>query len=133
MIGKTVAAAASALLALSAAQAESWRASSTAMGATAYIDTDSIRREGDQVRYWREIRWPGVRTLETGTRYDRLMNLNQANCATKKVRSLEVRLKLGDKVVVSDFTPGEVEAVKPGTTLETDLRAVCSGEWPKPN
>jgi hypothetical protein len=40
----------------SAASAENWRVSSSGGEAVGYVDVDSIRRDGDTVTFWREVR-----------------------------------------------------------------------------
>lgn len=125
-----MAAATAALAPLSAAAAENWRASSTDAVATAYIDIDSIRRDGARVSFWRELRWPQVRTLGTGLRYNRLGSLYEADCEAMTLRSITVRANLDENVVLSGEGSRETEQARPGTTAETDLRSVCFGEWP---
>ena len=119
-----------ALAGSAAAPAESWRAGSSGLGATAYIDTDSIRREGDLVHFRREVRWPEVRSFGDGTRYDRLLSHYQGDCRAMTLRSLAIRVKLGDSVVLSVDEADEIETASPGSTAEVDLRAACFGEWP---
>lgn len=113
------------------AEAANWRASSGDSQARAYIDTDSIRREGERVSFWRELRWPEVRTLGDGTRYNRLGSLYEADCAAMTLRSITVRANLDENVVLSGEGSRELEQARPGTTAETDLRSVCFGEWPE--
>ena len=113
-----------------AAAAENWRASSGDAEARAYIDTDSIRRDGQRVSFWRELRWPEVRTLRDGTRYNRLGSLYEADCAAMTLRSLTVRANLDENVVLSGEGSRELEQARPGTTAEIDLRSVCFGQWP---
>ena len=119
-----------ALLAAPAA-AENWRASSAGMGAIAYIDVDSIQRSGEQVTFWREVRWPEVKTFEDGTSYDRIAALYEADCNAMTLRSLHLRVSLGGEVIGSVEDTGEVEQATPGSTAETDLRSACFGEWPQ--
>ena len=64
-----------AALAASPAQAQNWRASSKAAGASAFIDTGSIRRDGDRVTFLREVRFAEPRTLQGEVLFDRLRTL----------------------------------------------------------
>ena len=114
----------------SPAAAETWRASSRAEGATAYIDVDSIRREGDRVSFWREVRWPEIRSLDGGLRFDRIAALYDGDCRAMTLRSTAIRAKLGQEVVLAGDEPGEVETASPGSTAAVDLRSACFGDWP---
>jgi hypothetical protein len=101
-----------------------WRASSSKDEIVAYIDTDAIRRKGDQVSFWRELRWPGPQTLGNGVRYDRMAALFRANCRSMTFRSLRNRL-LFDAKDDND----EIHIAEPGSNGEADLRAACFGDW----
>ena len=113
-----------------AAAAENWRASSSDSQATAYIDVDSIRRDGDRVSFWRELRWPEARTLRDGTRYNRLGSLYEADCTAMTLRSITIRANLDERVILAGEGSLETEQARPGTTAAVDLRSVCFGEWP---
>lgn len=128
--GITIAGVIVALAAASAAQAENWRASSQSQEAKAYIDADSIRRDGDRVLFWREVRWPNPRSLGDGSRFDRMAAFYDGNCRAMTLQSKALRVKLGDRIILSADEAGEMESAEPGTTAETDLRSVCFGEWP---
>ena len=114
----------------SPAQAENWRPSSAAGDAVAFIDVDSIRREGDQVLFWREVRWPTPRTLDGGLRYDRIGELYEASCRNMTLRSTALRVKLGEQVVFSHNAPRDTENATAGSNAETDIRSACFDEWP---
>jgi hypothetical protein len=103
------------------------------MGAAAFIDTDSIRREGDRVSFWREVRWPEPRALEGGGRFDRIAALYEGDCRAMTMRTMEVRAKLAGEIVYSGRASGEVESPAPGTNGHVDLRAACFGDWPAAN
>jgi hypothetical protein len=131
-IRAAIAAAASAAALLAApAAAQTWRASSSTDDARAFIDTETIRREGDRVLFWREVRWPKARQLDSGLRYDRIAAHYEGDCRAMTLRTVEVARKLRDRVVLADEFRGELEIVRPGTTAETDIRAACFGEWPE--
>lgn len=115
----------------SPAAAETWRASSSTDEAAGFIDVESIRREGDRASFWREIRWPEVRSMSDGRRYDRIAAHYEADCRGRTLQLTAFRTKLGAEVVLSHDGRGEVEAVTPGTAADTDLRAACFDEWPR--
>lgn len=114
----------------SPAAAETWRASSKGQGAAAYIDTDSIQRSGDEVRFRRELRWDEPRTFENGTRFDRIAALYVADCRAMTLRAINMSAALGDKVLFSGDSNEAAEKAAPGTTAETDLRSACFNQWP---
>jgi hypothetical protein len=114
----------------SPAPAENWRASSGGQGATAYIDTDSIQRSGDEVRFWREVRWPAPRAFEDGTRYDRIGALYVADCRAMTLRAIRMRAALGATILAEGDTEEPTQNAGPGTTAETDLRSACFNDWP---
>lgn len=126
----TIAAMTIGLAAASAAQAENWRASSQTQQAKGYIDTDSIQRDGDRVLFWREVRWPEPRSLEDGSRFDRMAARYDGNCRTMTLQSKAIRVKLGDRIILSADEAGEMESAEPGSTAETDMLSACFGEWP---
>ena len=117
-------------LAASPAFAETWRASSRAPGAVAYIDVDSIERKGDRVIFWREVRWAETRSLSFNVRYDRMAAHYEGDCKAMTLRSLKIRVALGDKIVLRDDARDEPQAVVPGSNGEIDLRAACLDQWP---
>ena len=117
-------------LSSSMAQSENWRVSSSGNGAVAYIDTDSIQPKGDRVRFWRELRWPEPQLMPSGTSYDRLAGLFEADCRARTLRSLRNRLRLGTRVVFDAKDRNDApDVMKPGSNGETDLRAACFNEW----
>ncbi len=112
------------------ASAENWRRSSSADGSTAFIDVDSIARDGDRVRFWRELRLPAMRTLETGLRLDRIAAFYEADCSAMSFRTLTISAKLGNEVVMTGEGRGDTEVAEQGSTAEADLRSACFDEWP---
>lgn len=113
------------------AQQQGWRPASSNGEQRAYIDTASIRRDGDLVRFTREIRMGRIHQFGSGARYDILGALMEVDCRARTLRSLEGYLKLGDAVVLREEGDGGMEPVRPGTTADTDLRAVCFDDWPR--
>ncbi|HYG29296.1 MAG TPA: surface-adhesin E family protein [Allosphingosinicella sp.] len=130
MIGRIFAIALGGLAAAVPAQAENWRASSSDGNASAFIDADSIRRDGDQVSFRRELRWPEVRMLGNRLRYNRLLAHYEGDCRAMTLRSISIAAKLDDEVVLSGEGSGEIEQARPGSTAEVDMRSACFGEWP---
>jgi hypothetical protein len=117
-------------LATSPATAENWRPSSADGDVVASIDTDAIRRKGDEIWFWRELRWPEPQTLENGVRYDRMAALFKGNCRTMSYISLRNRLRLGTRLLFDGQDDNhEVHVVEPGSNGEADLRAACFNEW----
>lgn len=114
----------------SPARAENWRASSGAGEVTAYIDTDAIRRKGDEVRFWRQLRWPEPQTLPNGARFDRASALFKANCRTMTFQSLRNRMSLGSRQLFDGKDDNdEIHKAEPGSNAEADLRAACFDDW----
>ena len=130
MIARTFGATVAMLAAAAPAQAETWRASSSGMGAVAFIDTESIRRDGDRVSFWREVRWSDVRSLDSGGRFNRIAALYEGDCRAMTLRPMEVRAKLDEQIVFSGQGSGEIETPPPGTNGHVDLRSACFGDWP---
>ena len=118
------------VLAGSPALAENWREVAKKDGVVGYIDTDAIKRDGDKVRYWMELRLPEAQTAPTGQRFDRMAAMVEINCRTKSYLSLRNRANLGDRMIYKGKTPfAEVRTVQPGTPAEAELRAVCFDQW----
>ncbi|HEX8192156.1 MAG TPA: surface-adhesin E family protein [Allosphingosinicella sp.] len=119
------------LLAPAPAVAETWRAASGANGARAYIDVDSITRDGDRVFFLREVRWPEPMTLQGGLRIDRILARYEGDCRANTLRALSLTAKLGAAVIASNDKPDEIERAEPGTAGGDDLRSACFNEWPR--
>lgn len=110
--------------------AENWREVAKNGGVAGYIDMDAIKRDGDKVRYWLELRLPEAQTAPTGERFDRMAAMVEINCRTKSYLSLRNRANLGDRLIYKGKTPfAEVRTVQPGTPADAELRAVCFGDW----
>ena len=119
-----------AALAASPAAAENWRASSKTSEAAAFIDTDSIRRDGERVSFRREVRFAKPRVLQNEQRFDRLRTLYEADCKAMTLQSVDISARLGEQLLFSAAERGDVETAKPGSTAETDLKAACHNQWP---
>lgn len=118
-------------LAASPSLAENWRASSNAQGIVAYIDVDSIKRKGDRVTFWRELRFPEVRSLSFNVRYDRMAALYESDCKAMTLRSMKIRVSLGGETVFKHDGKDDLEVAAPGSTAHIDLRSVCHNDWPE--
>lgn len=118
-------------VAASPALAENWRASSHGQGIVAYIDVDSIKKKGDRVTFWRELRFPEVRSLSFNVRYDKMAAFYEADCKAMTLRSLKIRVSLGEEVVFRNDSKDDPQAALPGSTAEIDLRSACHNDWPK--
>ena len=64
----------------SPALSENWRATGSSDGAVGYVDTDSVERKGDRIRFWTEIRLPEPKSTPTGHRFDRMAALVEIDC-----------------------------------------------------
>ena len=111
--------------------AETWRASSASDEAAAFIDVDSIQRDGNRVTFWREVRWATVQNLSDGIRFDRIANLYEADCEAMRFRSIQVQARLEAEVILAGEEEGETEEAQPGSTAEVDLKAACFDTWPE--
>ncbi|HYD14691.1 MAG TPA: surface-adhesin E family protein [Allosphingosinicella sp.] len=116
--------------ALPASAQESWRPASRAGQQRAFIDTSSLRRTGDKVRFRREIRMGETRSFSDGTRYDRIGSFMEMDCRARTLQTLEAYAMLGAAVVVRQDGDGQIEPVRAGSTADADLRAACFNEWP---
>jgi hypothetical protein len=115
----------------SPALSENWRQMGTIGDSIGYIDRDSIKRSGDKVRFWREVRRPEPETAPTGHRFDSSAVLIEVNCRAKMFRYLRQRAKLGDRIIYDAKDPNDaLQAIGPGSVIDTELRAVCFDEWP---
>lgn len=114
----------------SPAPAAKWREVSKVGDVVGYIDTDAIKRDGDKVRFWVELRLPEARTAPTGERFDRMAAMVEINCRSKSYLSLRNRANLGDRLIYEGETPfAPVRTVQPGTPAEAELRAACFDDW----
>ena len=115
----------------SPALSENWRQMGTIGDAVGYIDMDSIKRSGDKVRFWRDVRRPEPQTAPTGHRFDSSAVLIEVNCRAKTFRYLRQRAKLGDRLIYDAKDPNDsLHAIRPGSVIDTELRAVCFNDWP---
>ena len=131
MRGKATIPILAAALAASPAAAENWRAASKTDGASAFIDTASIRRDGDRVTFVREVRYDALQDLDGDTSYDRLRARWEADCRAMTLQSLDLSARLGEKVIFSaESERGDLERPEAGTNGEATLHAVCRDQWP---
>lgn len=114
----------------SPALSENWRVVTKVGEVFGYIDTDSIKRDGDKVRFWMELRLPQAQAAPTGHRFDRMGSMIEIHCRAKTYRSLRIRANLGDQLIHEDKSPDKsASPVRPGTAADDEMRAVCSGDW----
>jgi hypothetical protein len=121
------------LLAMVSAPAlsENWRQMGTVGDSVGYIDIDSIKRSRDKVRFWRDVRSQEPQTAPTGHRFDSASVLIEVDCRAKMFRYLRQRAKLGDRLIYDAKDPNDsLHAIRPGSVIDTELRAVCLNEWP---
>lgn len=121
-------------VASSPALSENWRATGSTDGAVGYIDTDSVKRKGDTIRFWTEIRLPEPKSVPTGERFDRMGALVEIDCRAKTYRNLRNRANLGDRLIHQGKVPNDSpDPVRPGTNIYAQMRAVCLDEWASGN
>lgn len=115
----------------SPALSENWRQMGMIGDSVGYIDMDSIKRSGDKVRFWRDVRRPEPQTAPTGHRFDSSAVLIEVNCRAKEFRYLRQRAKLGDRLIYDAKDPNDsLQAIRPGSVIDAELRAVCFNDWP---
>lgn len=113
------------------ALSENWRQMGTVGSRVGYIDMDSIKRKGDKVRFWRDVRSPEPQTAPTGHRFDSAAVLIEVNCRAKRFRYLRQRAKLGDRIIYDAKDPDDsLHDILPGSVIDAELRAICFNEWP---
>lgn len=114
----------------SPALSENWREVTKVGEVPGYIDTDSIKREGDKVRFRLEMHLPQPQSARTGHRFDRITSMVEIDCRGKTYRVLRIGAKLGDLSVFGGKSPDKsVQPARPGTAVDDEMRAVCFGEW----
>jgi hypothetical protein len=114
----------------SPAQSETWREVSKVGDTSGYIDTESIKRDGDKVRFRLDMRLFLPEGTRSGHRYDRIASTVEIDCREKTYRILRIGAKLGDRSVFGGKSPDKsVNPIRPGTTVDDEMRAVCSDEW----
>ena len=115
----------------SPAMSENWRQMGTLGESVGYLDMDSIKRSGDKVRFWRDVRSPEPETAPTGHRFDSASVLIEVDCRARNFRYLRQRAKLGDRIIYDAKDPNDsLHAIGPGSVIDAELRAVCFNEWP---
>jgi hypothetical protein len=115
----------------SPALAEKWREAASSGDVVGYIDTDAIKRKGDKIRFWSEVRFPEPQTAPTGHRFDRMAALIEVDCRAKTYRSLRNRANLGDRLIYEGKVANDsADPVTPGTNADVELRSVCFDDWP---
>ncbi len=115
----------------SPALSDNWRQMGTMGDSVGYIDIDSIKRSGDKVRFWRHVRSPEPQTAPTGHRFDSMAVLIEVSCRAKTFRYLRHRAKLGDRIFYDAKDPNDsLHAIRPGSAIDAELRAVCFNDWP---
>ena len=115
------------------ASSETWRESGSTGGAIGYIDTDSLKRDGDKIRFWTEIRLPEPKSAPTGERFDRMGALVEIDCRAMTYRNLRNRAGLGDRLIYEGKVKEAPDTVTPGTNIHAQLRAVCFDDWSSGN
>jgi hypothetical protein len=114
----------------SPALSENWRLVSKVADIPGYIDTDSLKRDGDKIRFRLEMRFPETQGTPAGRRYDRIASTVEIDCRAKTYRILRIGAKVGEISVFGGKSPDKsVNPVRPGTAVDDEMRAVCSDDW----
>lgn len=113
------------------ALSQTWRQVSKVGQVLGYIDTDSLKRDGDKVRFRMEVRFPITQGTPAGRRYDRIASLVEIDCRVKTYRLLRIGAKVGEISVFGGKSPDRsANPIRPGTAADDEMRAVCSDQWP---
>lgn len=110
---------------------EAWRASSSNAVGDGFIDTASIKRNGSEIEFWREIRFKAVKTLSNGQQVNRIASLYNADCSTLSFQMTRIRMHLSSRLVSDAPIQEQAAVAKLGGTVIVDLRAACFNEWQK--
>lgn len=111
-----------------------WRLASTGPHASAYVDTASLKRNGDVVRFWSDY----VELHSTNRKYDETKQYNEANCSSKYLNVMQSDYYLSGKFVREDIR-AEGSYVIPGSLADAMLEQICSAtiyagsSYPDPN
>ena len=109
--------------------ARAWRPVGQSSNARAYIDENSIRRIGDRVRFWHEVRY-GNPQGDSGHQFDRVRTWMEIDCRAQTWRSIETLVDLGERRVDSFSSEEAFQQIRTGTPGQLNLRATCLNEWP---
>ena len=121
------------------ASAERWRIVARAGEVTSYVDMTSVRRLGNRVRYWAEIRYPSaqpggtVRFERIGyfqervpIYFDRVRYLIEADCIERQYRVVRSRSLFEGRIIRSDGSDGASHRAARGTLADIVLDVACS-------
>jgi hypothetical protein len=110
------------------AQAVEWSYVESAGSSDAYIDRETIRRNGNTARAWSLADYARPQTELFGT-FSSTRSLGEYDCAEQRSRGLQVHALAGNmargEIVASVTPPGEWSYVAPGTMTEALMEAVC--------
>jgi hypothetical protein len=106
-----------------------WRVSARDSDFSDVIDTASIRRDGDKVRFTYESRFASPR-VNDGTTFDTLGVTEEMDCRARTTRLVELYFVLaGRELRRAQSNGADVMAVEPGTLLDAHYQAVCLNRW----
>jgi hypothetical protein len=98
-------------------------------GATVYVDRDTIRRNGDVVKWWELMDHKTVQT-GAGESFLSVMAQNEYDCAEERHRTLAVTYFSGNmgsgNVVYSDSDEQSWEPVQPQSVGQTMWELACA-------
>ena len=93
-----------------------------------YIDSDTIRRKGNMVRWWQLLDYKTVQTM-ADISYLSVKIQMEFDCAEEQIRALALSQFSGNmgsgEVVFSNFTKDEWEPVQPGSRGHTLWKVAC--------
>jgi hypothetical protein len=93
-----------------------------------YVDSDTIRRKGNVVKWWQLVDYKTVQTMG-GTSFLSAKIQMEFDCAEEQIRVLALSQFSGNmgsgEVVFSNFTKDEWEPVQPGSRGHTLWKVAC--------
>jgi hypothetical protein len=115
------------LIMVSSARATSWVNAATAEEnkVKAYVDVDSITKDGNQRRFWMYQDFRGVQSLDENP-IEKTFGYDVVNCKDKTIQYLELIIERADGSRTRSKLKPEVEPVRPDSVDEGILEFVCN-------
>jgi hypothetical protein len=93
------------------------------------IDFETLRREGNRVKFWQMVNYPEPRTLDK-VAYSSFRSRNEYDCKQQQRRLLVATFFTGQDAngdaVFDDRTAAEWRDIAPGSVLWAIMKLVCS-------
>lgn len=115
------------LIMVSSARAENWLHTATADDnkVKAYVDVDSITKDGDKRRFWMYHDFKGVESFHENP-IEKAFGYDVVDCKDKTIQYMEVIIERSDgSRMKSKLIKPEVEKVRPKSVNEGILEFVC--------